>query len=264
MNPVLEWLEDNPMVSIEGNQRWYNTNMRGDYVPSVTTILNVVGKGPFFHKWLANHTNYEHACEVRDKAARRGTLVHELVESLLDGEEIELDDELDGPEIIKRIMCFQEWWDNTNVQGIIAKEVGLHFPGVQYAGRFDFIARIDNKNVLIDIKTGGYYKTHDLQATMYKILWDTICEHLDLDNSYMIDSMYGLYLNDGWIKGPNPKYKELKFAPDVVEGVVKLWKFNNANAWGKVTPPKSKMDLPLIYKLEVHNETKKDELEKLL
>lgn len=262
MNPVLQWLEDNKAEERYGAGRWYKSSK--NYVPSVTTVLNIVSKGKFFDKWLANHLNYDHACQERDKAAARGTLVHELVEDLLDGKEILLDDVADGNEIIKRVMCFMEWWNTTDVEEIIAKEVCLHFPGVRYAGRFDFIAKINGKNTLIDIKTGGYYKTHDLQASMYKILWDTICEHLGLGQEYMIHELYGLYLKDTWIKGPNPQYKQLKFVPTVVDSAVTLWEYNNLNAYGRLVPPKEKAEYPLTYKLEEKNELSGQGLEDLL
>ena len=250
-HPVIDWVYKNKTEERYGSGRWYKN--KNNFVPSVTTVLNVVSKGPHFHKWLANHLNYEHACAVRDEAAERGTLVHEIIEDLLEGKEVMLDEEC-GSEISKRLMCFETWWNNTSVEEIIAKEVPLHFPGIKYAGRFDFIAKIDGKNVLIDIKTGSYYKTHDIQASMYKILWDTICEHLGLDQSYMIHKMYGLYLKDGWIKGPNPQFKELKFVPKVVESAVNLWEYNNANAYGKVLPPKEKEEYPLTFKLEETDE----------
>ena len=262
MHPVLKWLKENKAQQKQGGGRWYESEK--NFVPSVTTVLNVVAKGKFFDQWLANHLNYEHACAERDKAAARGTLVHELVEDLLDGKEILLDDEADGNEIIKRIMCFEKWWNETDVQEIIAKEECLHFPGIRYAGRFDFIARINNENVLIDIKTGGHYKTHDLQATMYKVLWDTICEHLGLGNKYMIHKMYGLYLKDGWIKGPNPQFKELKFLPKVVDSTVTLWEYINANAYGKLIPPKQREEYPLTYKLGEKHDVCGERLDDLL
>ena len=250
-HPVLEWLKKKKLEEKYGSGRWYKSSK--DFVPSVTTVLNIVSKGPFFHKWLANHLNYEHACQARDVAAERGTLVHELIEDMLDGKEILLDDVHDGPEIIKRIMCFDEWWKNTQIDSIIAKEECLHFPGIRYAGRFDFIAVINGKNCLIDIKTGSYYKTHDIQASMYKVLWDTICEHLGLGQEYMIHKLYGLYLKDSWIKKPNPQFKELKFVPKVVESAVTLWEYNSSNAYGKVIPPKDKEEYPLTFKLEERN-----------
>ena len=228
-HPVVEWIEKKKTISKEGDQRWYRIDKNGDWVPSVTTVLGVVSKGIHFDKWLANHLNYEHACQARDTAAARGTLVHEIAESLMEGKSLDLKEY--GNEILKRVMCFDAWWHDTKPEEIIASEVMLAYPGIYYAGRFDFIVKIDGKNVLVDIKTGNHYRTHDIQASMYKILWDSICDELTLGNEYRIHKLAGLYLKDGWIKAPNPQFKELKFCPDVVRSAVTMWRYINANAF---------------------------------
>ena len=226
MHPVTKWLQTNKIISKEGKTRWYSVLGSKNWVPSVTSILSAADKGEYFQKWLANQGSWENACKVRDAAANRGTIVHEISEDLLNGEEIVLDAEAD---IVKRVMCLEQWYDDYQPE-VIMQEVMLAFPGVRYAGRFDILARIDGKNVLIDIKTGGYYKSHDLQATMYKVLWDTIAEHAGAGKEYMIDEMYGLYLNDKWKKKPNPTFKQLKFLPNVVEGVAGSAKKYQINA----------------------------------
>ena len=256
MHPVTKWLQTNKIISKEGKTRWYSVLGSKNWVPSVTSILSAADKGEYFQKWLANQGSWENACKVRDAAANRGTIVHEISEDLLNGEEIVLDAEAD---IVKRVMCLEQWYDDYQPE-VIMQEVMLAFHGVRYAGRFDILARIDGKNVLIDIKTGGYYKSHDLQATMYKVLWDTIAEHAGAGKEYMIDEMYGLYLNDKWKKKPNPTFKQLKFLPDVVEGTVNLWYWLNSDYRGNAPKPKESMKLPTNFKLGVTQ----DELENLL
>ena len=256
MHPVIKYLNENKVISKEGATRWYSIAGSKQWVPSVTSILSVADKGEYFHKWLANQGSWENACKVRDKAAQRGTIVHEICEDLLNGEEIVLDA---GPEIVKRIMCLESWYYEYSPE-IIAQEVMLAFPGVRFAGRFDILARIDGKNVLIDIKTGNYYKSHDLQASMYKILWDTIVEDTGAGSEFMVDEMYGLYLNDKWKKKPNPTFKKLKFLPNVVESAVNLWHWMNSDYRGNDPRPKESLKLPSNFKLGI----KDDELEKLL
>lgn len=247
MHPVIKYLQTNKITCREGDTRWYSVTGSGQWVPSVTSILSAAGKGKFFDKWLANQGSWENACKVRDEAAERGTYVHEISEDLLNGEEVLLDA---GPEIIKRVMCLEQWYNDYEPE-VIMQEVMLAFPGVRFAGRFDILARIDGKNVLIDIKTGGHYKTHDLQATMYKILWDTIVEHTEAGSEYMIDEMYGLYLNDKWKKKPNPTFKQLKFLPKVVEGTVDLWHWLNSDYRGNQPRPTERMKLPSNFKLGI-------------
>ena len=245
MHPMTKWLQTNKIISKEGQTIWYSIAGSKQWVPSVTSILSVIDKGEYFQKWLANQGSWENACKVRDKAANRGTIVHEISEDLLNGEELTLDA---GPEIIKRVMCLEQWYDDYQPE-IIMQEIMLAFPGVRFAGRFDFIAKINNKNVLIDIKTGGHYKSHDLQASCYKILWDTIMEQCGYGKEYYIDELRGLYLGDKWIKGHNPQYKELKFLGKEVEGAVNLWFWMNSDGRGNAPRPYVKKKLPSSFKL---------------
>jgi len=250
-----KWKEKNKIISMEGNTRWYSIEGTGDWVPSVTSILSVIDKGEHFLKWVASHASYDIACQVRDAAAERGTIVHDIAEDLMKGEEVLVKDY--GPEVVKRVMCFEKWWKETNPE-IIAIEEMLAYPGIRFAGRFDFIARINNKNVLIDIKTGGHYKSHDLQASCYKILWDTIMEQCGYGKEYYIDELRGLYLGDRWIKGPNPQYKQLKFLAKEVEGAVNLWYWMNSDGRGNPPRPFKKRKLPSSFKLK--NQEKKKEM----
>ena len=108
MIKLKEWKNKNQIISMEGSTRWYSIKGTGDWVPSVTSILSVIDKGEHFLKWVANHASYDIACQVRDAAGKRGTIVHEIAEDLMKGEEVLMRDY--GPEIVKRVMCFEKWW----------------------------------------------------------------------------------------------------------------------------------------------------------
>ena len=101
MIKLQQWKEQNQIISMEGNTRWYSIKGSGDWVPSVTSILSVIDKGEHFLKWVASHANYDVACQVRDAAAERGTLVHDISEDLMKGEEVLVEDY--GPEIVKEL-----------------------------------------------------------------------------------------------------------------------------------------------------------------
>ena len=67
--------------------------------------------------WLGNQPSYEAACEVRDAAAKRGTLVHEYCEAINKGQDLDLRDDkkiieemgLDINEIAKYMMSYDLW-----------------------------------------------------------------------------------------------------------------------------------------------------------
>ena len=67
--------------------RFYLTEA-GNYVPSVTTILDCYPKPPSFYDWLKKVG--EDADTIRDEAGERGSTVHKLTERYDEGEEVML------------------------------------------------------------------------------------------------------------------------------------------------------------------------------
>jgi hypothetical protein len=67
--------------------RFYYTE-HGDFVPSVTTILEAYPKDAHFYKWLKEVGTDADA--IRDEAGRRGSVVHQLTEMYDNGEDVSL------------------------------------------------------------------------------------------------------------------------------------------------------------------------------
>ena len=68
--------------------------------PSVTTMENIISKGIMFERWIANFGGYDKVCEYVGKKADDGTLVHELLEVLINDKNLDL--EQDTPNNIKK------------------------------------------------------------------------------------------------------------------------------------------------------------------
>ena len=198
----------------ESGTRWYAPHGSYDWKPSVTTIIgDTLSKGKGFEMWLGNHPSYKIACEERDKAADRGTLVHELAENYMNGEVVESDNE----EICKHLMSFEKFWLDNEVQ-LIETELFMWHKDVPWAGTCDIIAKIDGKYCIIDIKTGNYYKSHEIQLNMYAELLSRIVEE-------PIDMIAGLYTKGKWIREPNYQLKKFKFNLEIALSVNEIWKF---------------------------------------
>ena len=184
----------------ESGARWYAPRGSYDWKPSVTTIIGeTINKGKGFEMWLGNHPSYKIACEERDIAADRGTLVHELAENYMNGEVIESDNE----EICKHLMSFEKFWLDNEVQ-LIETELFMWHKDVPWAGTCDIIAKIDGEYCIIDIKTGNYYKSHEIQLNMYAELLSKIVDE-------PVDMIAGLYTKGRWIREPNYQFKKFKF-----------------------------------------------------
>ena len=198
----------------ESGDRWYAPNGSNKWKPSVTTIIGgTINKGKGFDMWLGNHPSYKIACEERDIAANRGTLVHELAEKFMNGEEIQSDNE----EICKHLMSFEKFWLDNEVQ-LIDTELFMWHEDVPWAGTCDIIAKINDKYCIIDIKTGNYYKSHEIQLNMYAELLSKITDE-------PIEMIAGLYTKGRWIREPNYQFKKFKFDLEIALSVNELWRF---------------------------------------
>ncbi len=198
----------------ESGTRWYAPHGSYDWKPSVTTIIgDTLSKGKGFEMWLGNHPSYKIACEERDIAADRGTLVHELAEDYMNGESVESDNE----EICKHLMSFEKFWLDNEVQ-LIETELFMWHKDVPWAGTCDIIAKIGGKYCIIDIKTGNYYKSHEIQLNMYAELLSKIVGE-------PVDMIAGLYTKGKWIREPNYQLKKFKFNLEIALSVNEIWKF---------------------------------------
>ena len=152
-------------------------------------------------------------------------------------------------EVKLRLQAFIDFCHEHNPRSI-ATEISLYCDDLNedgelmypWAGTADNVMEIDGKIWLIDIKTGKEYKSHELQLTSYKILWDYIYGK-ELGK---IDMVAGLYLNS---KG---KYKivKYKFVPYVWFNIYEMFEYNLKNKRGKMPTIKIKEALPDIYTIK--------------
>ncbi len=220
------------------DSRWYSVEDRSLWRPSVTTVIGqLLNKGPGYDEWLGNHSSYKEACAARDEACEIGNIVHDSIETLLGGFPVDLEKCEYKAKVWKRMMSFIEWHMNTLPYTVIAKELKLWHKDVAFSGTPDLIIEKEGKLYLIDYKTGAHYKSHELQCSMYKILWDKIFPE------YKIDYLQGMYLKDSWKKKVEPLVKTFKFYPEEVEAAVLLWNWYKATAKGKPYPtPKMQLE----------------------
>lgn len=100
----------------------------------------------------------------RDAAARRGTEVHGLAEKLINGEEVEVPEELSG-----HVDSYMRFLDEWNPTAILVEAVVGHRTH-KWMGTFDLFADIGGVPWLLDIKTtrSGIYGETALQLAAYR------------------------------------------------------------------------------------------------
>lgn len=178
-------------VSLEFNEAKHTYTVDGQIVDGVTGVLSVIAK-PALIAWaanmaaehiiaalkpgqvmdemsikgLANDAKAAHR-KKKEQAADVGSFVHEWIENYIKtgGEQ----KHIEHPEIKNGVAAFMEWVNAHSVQ-FVASEGKIYSQKHGYAGTFDFIATVDGKHYLGDIKTSsGVYPEHFLQTTAYQM-----------------------------------------------------------------------------------------------
>lgn len=235
--------KSNVIKRFDDESRWYSIENRKLWRPSVTTVIGqTLNKGPGYDEWLGNHPSYKEACLTRDTAAAVGTIVHDSIETMLGGFPVDLEKCEHKNKVWKRMMSFMKWHELESPYNIVATELKLWHKDVAFSGTPDLIIEKDGVLRLIDYKTGAHYKSHELQCSMYKILWDKIFP------DYPIEHIQGMYLKDTWISKVEPIVKTFKFCPEEVDACVKLWTWYKSTAKGKPYP-KEKAQVDKVFSL---------------
>jgi hypothetical protein len=182
----------------------------GKRLTGVTTILGVINK-PALIQWAANQAidfvqkhgetkqgfttiakddlqtaRKAHAMK-RDKAADKGTAVHEAIEQIvLDW----IKDHNGTPQALevpdRRVQTFIEWAINNDIT-FKASEVKVYSEKHWYAGTFDLLYERDGRTYIGDIKTSNYiYWTHLLQMAGYDIAISEMRPDADIEGYEII------------------------------------------------------------------------------
>ena len=160
------------------DQRFYFDHPSGQFIPSVTTILEAYPKGPEYFAWLKKVG--EDADTIRNAAGERGSNVHNLTEMYDLGYEVSLLDN-DGRQqytmlewaMFERYVEFRQRFPLE----VVATEMTLCSPSLGYAGTLDRVIKLDGETLLIDIKTSNtIYPSYWCQLAAYRSLLDNLTD----------------------------------------------------------------------------------------
>lgn len=157
----------------DGGSSVYTHPHTGAQVPSVTSISGLIDKSGFLIPWsakLAGQYAY-HNAEVlagidepevaaafvaegarlmRDKGKDLGSRVHNAIEALCVGAQVDIEDDL-----VHHVTGWQEWLTNYGVKRILLTEFTVWSHQYSYAGTGDALVEFgDGSWVLVDYKTG--------------------------------------------------------------------------------------------------------------
>lgn len=178
------------------------------YYPSVTTILQYMPKGKFFEDWLRETgPNSEF---IMRKAGDEGTQVHNAIENLVKGEEVEWLDNFGNlkysKEVWEMILKFYDFW-TTHKPTLISSEDFIYSDEHKYAGSADLLIEMEGEIWLLDIKTSNsLHKSYELQlaayANAYKEIADIDIHHTGIlwlkAATRTVSTKKGVYQGKGW------------------------------------------------------------------
>jgi len=165
-NRILEISDDYQQITLP-DSRFYKRN--GEYYPSITYVLNYYPKPDTFLNWL-KQVGYASDYIVK-KAADDGTLVHNMIEDYLNGEEIKFLSDNGSPkydvEIWKMFLKFVEFWEE-HKPTLLETEIHLFSDELKVAGTCDLVCEINGEKWIIDFKTSNsLHTTYDFQIAAY-------------------------------------------------------------------------------------------------
>ena len=148
--------------------RVYKTPSGKSY-PSVTTVTGLHSKAAIM-AWRKK-VGEEEANRISNRAATRGTRIHNLCESYLLGEHVEAD--IFDQTIFKSLIPYLD-----SINNIHALEDPLYSDHLEVAGTVDCIAEYNGKLAVIDFKTSARLKSRDdihgyfMQTSAYAVAFE--------------------------------------------------------------------------------------------
>lgn len=145
----------------------------GTRVPSVTTVLSVIDKGPGLRNWLMK--NGAKAQQMLDQSGKYGDLVHSIIEAHCTGQKVYPPDDIKP--ILDNFISLEErlvdkWLFHE--KKVISEKYG-------YGGTTDsaFLSK-EGKRVLLDIKTSNsVYEEYTYQLAAYREALKEMGEEFD-------------------------------------------------------------------------------------
>lgn len=177
-------------IKVLDDRFYVSKKFKDQYYPSVTTILEVYPKGIFFENWLK--TEGQNSDQKKNDAGKRGTIVHEMIESFLKGNKISFARDYTQEEAYYTVdewRMFERFVDfySTNRPQIEAIEFVFASDELKYGGTIDCICTINGKRWLIDWKTSAnVYPSYEFQLSAYAKAWNELNPNHKIDNTAIL------------------------------------------------------------------------------
>lgn len=170
----VEFNYDDLSANTTKNGRRYTTP-DGKVYPSITTVMGNLSKDAIA-AWRAR-VGEEEAKKVGHHAATRGTIVHDIMEKYIDGQEI--NEKKLMPHHLKSFRDLREIM-NERLSEVYVQEKALYSHHLGVAGRVDLVGRFDGVRSIVDFKTSRKVKKKEwissyfMQTAAYAIMFEEL------------------------------------------------------------------------------------------
>ena len=135
----------------------------GVWYPRVTKIVGIKAKPALYH-FYASLPSFAEGERIKEQSANEGTLIHEVVQDILLGNNPEVPDEI-KPSIDAFLKFHENIKIDTEKDFIERRFVNEEY---KYAGTLDVLGKINGKFGILDIKTSQeIYRDYNLQTSAY-------------------------------------------------------------------------------------------------
>jgi len=149
-----------------------------EFVPAVTAILDQSGPVEYGLRNFWKQNSATEADKKMEEAGEFGTMIHDALERLLNGEELDLVKDYPSIKAKKHIMSFHDWFHFFNPDlDSIQTEFTVGSKKYKYAGTLDLACTKDGELWIVDFKTSaGIYTNYERQVSAYKNAYEEMFE----------------------------------------------------------------------------------------
>lgn len=209
-----------------------------EFYPSVTRIIDEAGPKEYGLLNFFKTNTPEDIEDISSAAKKRGSIVHDSCEQLLNGVEIKIKDY--DTDIKKKIVTFIKWYEETKPSNYLTEHT-IASKTHKFAGTLDFVGTIGGTKVIIDFKTNksGIYYSNKIQLMAYKLAYE---------------EMTGEKIDECWILRLGTRHKvgyEFALIDDVTEAdFLQVYKTYFTMNGGKIPDPPVIDEYPDTLKLD--------------
>lgn len=235
--------------------------LNDEYLPSVTSILDEAAPVSFGLREFWKNNTREESDAILEKTRGIGSRVHNAIEALLLGKEIDLSAFDYLGEVVKFndrekkcIVAFVDWFRTFKPESYEAEQV-VASGKYKYAGTLDFVGKVNGERWLVDFKTSSaIHFNYEMQVAAYKQAYEESYPDVKIDRCFILrigTTHKGTPPKNGKLQETGPCWEFKEANPNALKTFHSVYNTYLDLHGGKVTAPENIIVYPNKLKLFV-------------